>query len=102
LDAYQQVTSDTETETAAKARFMMGEIEFERKKYEDAIEHFLLVTVGYPYDAWQALGRFETARCFIELGDKDRAKKTLREMIEKHPNHVRIDDAKKMLSDWDK
>ena len=102
IEAYLQVTKECETETAAKARFMMGEIEFERKKYEDAIEHFLLVTVGYPYETWQALGRFETARCFNELGDKNRATKTLREMIEKHPNHTRIPDAKKMLSDWEK
>jgi cellulose synthase operon protein C len=102
IEAYTQVTKETETETAAKARFMMGEIEFGRRKFADAIEHFLIVTVGYPYEPWQALGRFETARCFMELGDKDRAIKTLREMIAKHPAHPRVEDAKKMLSDWDK
>ena len=99
LEAYQKVTESTETEAAAKSRFMMGEIEFGRKKYEEAIEHFLTATVGYPYDQWQALGRFESARCFMELGDKERAAQTLREMIEKHPDHIRVVDAKKLLSE---
>jgi cellulose synthase operon protein C len=102
ITAYVLVTEKTETETAAKARFMIGEIEFARKKFADAIEHFLVVTVGYPYEAWQALARFETARCFHELGNKAQATSTLRELIEKHPDHVRIQDAKKMLSDWEK
>jgi TolA-binding protein len=102
LEIYEQVTQQTETETAAKARFMIGEIEFGRKKFENAIEHFLLVTVGYPYESWQALARLETARCFVELGDKERAVRTLREMIEKHPQHTRAIDAKKMLEDLTK
>jgi TolA-binding protein len=95
---YQQVKQETETETAAKATFMIGEIEFGRKRYEDAIEAFLLVTVGYPYESWQALARFETARCFVELGDEQRAVQTLNEMISKHADHPRVADAKTMLS----
>ncbi len=65
IQLYDQVTKQTETETAAQARFMVGEIEFGRKRYEDAIEQFLLVTVGYPYESWQALARFETARALL-------------------------------------
>lgn len=99
MKVFDQVTLQTETETAAKARFMIGEIEFGLKKYEDAIEQFLVVTVGYPYESWQALARFETARCFRELGDPDRAAQTLREMIEKHPSHGRIPDARRMLEE---
>ena len=102
IETYNQVTKETETETAAKARFMIGEIEFGRKQYQNAIEQFLLVTVGYPYESWQALARFETARCFLELGDKVRATKTLHELIEKHANHARSGDAQKMLTDLNK
>jgi TolA-binding protein len=94
---YEQVAKTTETETAAKARFMIGELKFGNNEYEAAIEQFLTVTVGYPYETWQALARFETARCFRELGDVERAATTLREMIEKHPQHPRVADAEKML-----
>ena len=99
LDSYQKLTQQSETETAAKARFMIGEIAFGQERYSDAIEHFLLVTVGYPYESWQALARYETARCFSELGDKQRAIETLKEMIQKHPKHARIADAKRMLAE---
>ena len=102
IEAYNQVTKSTETETAAKARFMVGEIKFGQKLYEDAIEQFLTVTVGYPYDSWQALARFEAARCFVELGDKVNARNLLRELIEKNPSHPRFADAQKMLADLSK
>lgn len=102
IEVYNQVTKSTETETAAKSRFMVGEIKFGQKQYEDAIEQFLTVTVGYPYESWQALARFEAARCFVELGDKANAIKLLRELLEKNANHPRIVDAKKMLDDLSK
>ncbi len=97
IQSFDRVTKEYETEAAAKARFMIGEIHFGNKRYEDAIEQFLIVSVGYPYQHWQALARFETARCFVELGDKSRANKTLEEMIEKHSEHARIEDAKRMM-----
>ena len=102
LQIYDEITRQTETETAAKARFMIGEIRFGQMQYEEAIEHFLLVSVGYPYEEWQALARFETSRCFVELKDVKRAIKTLREMIDKHPEHPRTKDAEKMLNDLTK
>lgn len=94
-----QVTADSETETAAKARFMIGEIAFARKKYEDAVEHFLAVAVGYPYKQWQAMARFETGRCFMELGQKEKAINTFETMLQKHPDHERAPDATKFLAE---
>lgn len=99
IAAYERITAQTETEIAAKSRFMIGEIAFGQKRYEDAIEHFLLVTVGYPYPSWQGLASFETARCFAELGNVEKATATLKEMIENHPQHPRVADAKKMLAE---
>lgn len=99
---YQQVTEETETETAAKARFMIGEIDFGRKKYEDAIEHFLAVAVGYPYEHWQGLARFETGRCFMEMGQNDKAISTFKSLLAKHPDHERSGDATKLLADLQK
>ena len=102
VQIYDEITKQTETETAAKARFMIGEIRFGQMKYEEAIEHFLLVSVGYPYEEWQALARFEAGRCFVELKDVKRAIKALREMTDKHPEHPRAKDAEKMLNDLTK
>ncbi len=102
LQEFEQVTKETETETAAKARFMIGEICFGQKKHEDAIEHFLLVAVGYPYEEWQALARFESARCFNELGDVKGAIRACRELLDKHPDHAKVQDAQKLLDELTK
>lgn len=100
--AYEQVTRETESETAAKARFMMGEIDFARKQYGDAIEDFLAVTVGYPYEYWQGMAQFEMARCLLETGDKQRAAATLKQLVEKQPAHERAADARRLLTDLEK
>lgn len=99
---FEEVTAETETETAAKARFMIGEIDFARKKYEDAIEDFLAVSVGYPYEHWQGMARFETARCFMELGQKDKAIATFQTLLDKQPQHERAADATRLLAELKK
>jgi len=99
---YEQVTAETETETAAKARFMAGEIDFAKKKYEDAIEDFLAVTVGYPYPAWQGLAQFEAGRCLMELGDKPKAIAAFETLLQKYPQHERAADATRLIQDLKK
>lgn len=96
---YEQVTKETETETAAKARFMAGEIDFAKKKYDDAIEDFLAVTVGYPYPAWQGLAQFETGRCLMELGKKPEAIAAFETLLQKHPQHERAADATRLIQE---
>jgi len=96
---YERVTKETNTESAAKARFMMGECAFAQKKYDIAWQHFLEAAIGYPYPEWQALGHFEAARCFIELKMPDKARESLQEVVEKFPNHARAKDAAKLLAD---
>jgi TolA-binding protein len=99
--AYEQIVADTEgeiLETAAKARFMLGELAFGEKKYEDAIEQFLFAA-QLPFEEWRALARFEIGRCFLELGKKDQAAAALKEVVEKYPKHSRAADAAKLLSE---
>jgi TolA-binding protein len=96
-ELYEQITRETETETAAKARFMIGECCFLEKKYAEAVEHYLTAALGYPYEEWQALGHFEAARAFIELGDKERAIDALNTVIERFGQHPKAADAKTLL-----
>ena len=64
---YQQVIKDTETETAARARFMLGECDFAEQKFDSAWEHYLEAALGYPYEEWKAQGHYQAARCFVQL-----------------------------------
>lgn len=97
-ETYEQVTKDTDTETAAKARFMIGECAFREKKYEEAVEHFLTAALGYPYEEWQALGYLEAGRSLIELKDTAKAKDMFETLIKKYPNHPKAKDAAKLLA----
>jgi len=95
---FEQVTRETQSETAAKSRFMIGECRFGQKDYSQAVEHFLEAALGYPYEEWQALGYYEAARCFIQLKDNTRARETLQTIITKHAKHPRAQDAQKLLA----
>ncbi len=98
LPLFEQITKDTETESAAKARFMIGEIAFQQGKYEEAIEHFLEVAVGYPYKEWQAMAQYEMGQCFEELKDTKKAIAAFQVVVEKHPEHAQAENAKKKIA----
>ncbi len=96
---YQEVVKATEGEAAAKARFMLGEIAFGERKYEEAIEHYVMVTAGYPYPNWQALAQFEIGRCFLSLGKRQKAVDAFRTVVDKYPEHAKAQDAARMLAE---
>lgn len=102
LQTYEAVTKATSSPTAAKCRFMMGEIAFSQKKYDDASAHFLEVVVGYPekeeYAEWQALAHLEAGRCFIELKNFEQARDELQMMVQKFSTHARVKDAQTLLA----
>ena len=95
---YLLITKETNTETAAKSRFMIGEIAFSKKNFKEAIEHFLEAAVGYPYEEWQVLGYLEAGRCFIELKENDKARETLQTVVTKYPNHPKAKDAAQLIA----
>ncbi len=98
---YEQITKATNTETAAKSRFMIGECAFRRNKYKEAVEHFQ-EALAYPYEEYQALGYFEAGRCFIALKDKPRALDALRTVVKKYPKHPQAKNAAKLIADLEK
>ena len=100
--AYTQIGQASGTEVEAKAQFMLGEIDFAEKKYPAAIEHFLTIAVGYPYKTWQAMARFETGRCFVELGEKEKAINAFQEVLTKHADHPKAKDATTLIAELKK
>ena len=96
---YEKVTEETDTETAAKARFMIGECYFAQKNHKEATKHFLKAAFAYGHKEWSAMAWFEAARCFEVLKDIDQAKNCYQQMIDKFPDHPKIADAKKRLGE---
>lgn len=67
---YEIAAEKSRGEVGARARFMLGELQFSRKAYDDAVKHFQRVMFGFGGDnasdavkAWQAQAGYEAARC---------------------------------------
>lgn len=97
LQLYESVTAKTDREVAARARFMIGEIYFEKKNHSEAIKNFFKAAYGYGYPQWQANAQYEAGRCFEVLGKKDQARKSYLEVVEKFPDSEKVSLAKQRL-----
>ncbi|MCY2928660.1 MAG: tetratricopeptide repeat protein [Planctomycetota bacterium] len=80
---YVQVTAKSNTETAARAQFQIGEGHFAQKQYEDAIRERLKVSIVYNYPEWSAKAHLEAGRAFEALNQPDQAKRQYSECVRK-------------------
>jgi TolA-binding protein len=96
---FEEVTKKTNRETAARARFLIGEIYFQKKDHKEAVRQYFLVAFGYSFPTWQANAHYEAARCFEVLGNKAQAIKSYQEIVEKHPASDKAPLAKKRLEE---
>ncbi|MGE0761254.1 MAG: tol-pal system YbgF family protein, partial [Pirellulaceae bacterium] len=102
---YELAAARSRGEVGARARFMIGEIQFERRQHVDAVNSFLRVMYGFGGEKanpdvknWQGTAGFEAGRC-VELQlqtaqDPQQRAKLLedartyyRYVAERHPNH---------------
>jgi len=97
MGEYQQVLAKSNAEPAARAQFMIGQIQFQQKKHAEAVKSFYLVLYGYPYVQWQADAAFEAAKCFEALHKRSQAIKQYQELIEKFPQSDKVTAAKSRI-----
>jgi len=95
---YESVTTKSDAEIAARARFMIGEICFEKKDHAGAVKHFFKTAFGYGYPRWQAAAHYEAGRCFEVLNKIDQARKSYQEVVDKHPTSEQAEPARKRLA----
>lgn len=98
MSLYNRVIAESDGETAARAQFMIGELHFSQKQYDEAVKSFFKVAYGYPFPQWQADATFEAARCFELLGRPSQAVKMYQELVEKFPESDKVNDAKAKLA----
>lgn len=98
LAAYEQVIAATDREAAARAQFMIGEIQFEQKEHREAIVSFFKVISGYGYPKWQAYATYEAARCFEALGHTSQAIQQYQELLKNYPDSEQAPLAKQRLA----
>jgi len=112
LRLYEKVTAENRAALGAQARFMMGEVEFGRKKFDVASRHFQRVAFGYgaenaPSDVkpWQAKAAYEAARCSeVQINEApdgqkrrelvDEAQKFYRQVVTNHADSPLAEQAR--------
>lgn len=97
IPLFQKVIESTNRETAAKAQFMIGEVLFEKKEYQEAIRAFYKVIYGYSYPQWQADATYESGRCFEMLQNTKQAKEHYLDLIRKYPDSPQVEPARERL-----
>jgi TolA-binding protein len=101
---YAQVTDRNRSPLGARARFMIGELDFKQKAYREAVRSYFQVAYGYggaaapeAFHSWQANSLLEAARCLEQLGKRTPAKRLYGELIQHYPKSDKVAEARKRL-----
>jgi len=101
---FAQLAESTSGQLSARSRFMVGELEFADKKYEQAVRTFFKVAYGYGGDQapaelhpWQSQALFEAARCLEQLDRNTPARKLYTELLERFPESEKASHARQRL-----
>jgi TolA-binding protein len=102
---FEAVAGDNSDELAMRARFMIGEIQFAKKQYDEAVRTFFQVAYGFGdteapqgVRTWQAEALFEAARCLQETKRIDVARKLYTELLERFPESNKAAHARHWLT----
>jgi cellulose synthase operon protein C len=106
LAAFKGVADSDGSPLGARARFMVGELQFAAKEYEAAVRSFFQVSSGYQYPnspeayhPWQAESLFEAARCLEQLKRSSAAEKLYAELVQRFPNEPKARLAEQRLGE---
>jgi TolA-binding protein len=99
VNAYNQVTARTATETAAKAQLQIGLSRLEQKRYQEAANALLVVPFTYDYPDLSAAALLEGARAFTALKENTQAIRLLERLIRDYPQSAMADAARERLKE---
>lgn len=100
LEYFSQAAARSQGVTGAKAQFMIGELQFLEKKYDEAVKSFFRVAYGFDSPELakvQADATFEAALCLELLKKPQQAAQLYRELLEKFPQSDKVKDAQAKL-----
>ncbi len=112
--AYARAAALGQLGLSARARYMVGEVYFAKKQYDDAVKQFIRVMRGFadPSDEvkkWQAYAGYEAARCsHVQIATETNAQKKAKLLadakqyytyvVDEHPKSPVADTAKTQLA----
>ncbi|MEN1681789.1 MAG: tetratricopeptide repeat protein [Planctomycetota bacterium] len=102
--AFARLADRSKSVVSARARFMLGELQFAAGEHEAAVRTFFKVAYGYgggsapeAFHAWQSQSLFEAARCLEVLNKPGAARKLYAELVERFPESEKATFARDRL-----
>lgn len=81
----------------ARGNYLLGEIAFIQKRYQDAIYYYKVSATRYDKADYIPNLMLNSAKSFIEIKEKDNAKRFLDTLIELYPETKEAEESKKIL-----
>ena len=81
----------------ARGNYLLGEIAFTQKRYQDAIYYYKVSATRYDKADYIPNLMLNSAKSFIEIKEKDNAKRLLDTLIELYPETKEAEESKKIL-----
>ena len=74
-----------ETDLASNAQFYLGEIAYQQRNYQDAVDQYTKVLTNYPKSFKLAPAHYKKGMALIELGQKTAGVRELRDVVRRFP-----------------
>jgi TolA-binding protein len=85
VNVFNQVTTSTAAEVAARAQLNIGLCRLEQKQFIESANAFLIVSTTYDYPELTAAALTEAARAYAGLKERAKAERLLRRVLKDHP-----------------
>lgn len=97
-DLLSLVAEANTTEVGAEAQYLLGVIEQRQKRYDQALDAYVNVTVLYQaFGEWVAKALLKSAECHIQLGNRGEARNILNSIVENYPDSPEASEAQRLL-----
>jgi tol-pal system protein YbgF len=89
----------SDTDLASNAQFYIGEIAYQQRNYEDAVQQYDKVINNYPKSFKIQSAHFKKGMALLELGQKNSGIKELRDVVKRYPGTEEERRARAKLKD---
>lgn len=83
---------------APNSLFWLGEIDYTQRDWINAIDRYLQVVEQHPRSQKASSAYYKMALALLELGEKDKAKRTLEDLLHLYPKSEQAEPARKALA----
>lgn len=95
---YEESADANNGESAARARFKLGEIYEARGDFETAAKHFMRVAILFLHEELSPESLLRAASCYSKLDDTEKASQTFDELIREFPDSAQAASARELLA----